>query len=160
MFAKWLEEYRNLTEKWQFISKLAAFTISIFTVLSVYDVICFYYYDLSDANAQFIVELRIIPAIIFQVSILLIFVLRFVLLFYNTRNLFWCNQVLYLIGLLLITTYWFYSLPPGNDFQVYSTYPNVFIRASRSFDNVALGYLIFSPLKCFIAVLAAFVKSK
>lgn len=160
MFANWLKEYRSLTEKFQFISKLATFLISTFTILSIYDVIYFYCCDLSDAKLQFIVELKIIPAIIFQCLILSVFISRFILLFYAARKVFWFNQVLYLIGLLLISTYWFYSLPPGNGFGVYSTYSSVFIRASRSFDNAAFSYLIFSPLKCFIVILAAFVKSK
>ncbi len=42
MFAKWLEEYRKLSRETRFISQLAAFLISVFSFLSLYDIVRFF----------------------------------------------------------------------------------------------------------------------
>lgn len=38
MFGKWFEEYRKLSSQSRFISQLAMFFISIFTILGFYDI--------------------------------------------------------------------------------------------------------------------------
>ena len=160
MLSKWIKEYRNLTEKWQFISKLSAFLISIFTFFSIYDVFQFLHQNPKNAELQYIIEIGLLTAIIFQFSILVIFVSRFFLLFYKPKKIFWCSQGLWLFGLVFIVFYWINSISPKGDFGVYSTYSTIFAHASKSFDFFCMWYLILSPLRFLATFTTTLVKSK
>ena len=159
MFAKWLEEYQRLSEKSRLVSKLSAFLISIFSFLSLYDLARFFN-EYPQYLDSFIEESGLLSAIAFQISILIIFVSRFVLLFFKTKKVFWISQILWLFGLTLLASYWFVSRPSELSFGIYSTYPTIFIHASRSFDFFGMWYLLLSLIRQIIMLLISLTEEK
>ncbi len=157
MFAKWLEECQRLFQKTRFISQLAAFLISIFALLSLYDLARFFNENPKYLK-EFIEESGLLSSISFQVSILIVFASKFVLLFFRTTKTFWLNQVLCLVGLILLASYWVFSKPTSGSFQIYSTYTIIFRHASRSLELYGLYYLLFSPVRQFITLIYSLIK--
>lgn len=159
MFAKWLEEYQKLSRKTRFISQLAAFLVSLFSFLSLYDLV-----KIFSENPQylesFIEEAHLISSVIFQVSILIIFSVRFVLTFFDREKYFWLNQILWILGITLLAGYWFASRPSGTApaFGLYETYTGIFRNASRYFDGFGMWYLILSPTRRFIMFIYSLIK--
>lgn len=159
MKAKWLKKYKNFSCKLQFLSKLAAFLISIFLLLSLYDIYNFFRESPHYLN-EFIEMNGLIPSIVFQLSIFLVFSLRFSLLFLKSEKIFWMNQLLWLIGLTLIASYWFYSRPESKISFAIVHGPEAFKHSSLAFELLGMWYLFFSlPLKLFTLVFAA-IKSR
>lgn len=161
MLAKWLEEYRRLSRKMWILSQFGAFVISIFTFLSLYDWLQIY---LNHPN--WIVEYRLMSnglfdmALIFQIIISVIFGSRFILLFFKTKNIAKTNTLLYLVGIFLLSIYWFFSEPVRPRPELYSTYDEIFAYTSRGFDVFGYSYLILSPLRRIITIIVALIKSK
>jgi hypothetical protein len=157
MIKKWFREYKKLSFEIRFISQLAAFLISLFTVLSLYDWIQLYFVypkwfnELNEVSELFLVS------IILQISIATIFAARFVLLFFNTEKAFCFNQTLYLIGLSTLFFYWYLSRPPKTSFAMYSTYIEIFRYASRSFDFFAMWYLLLSPIRQLVTLITSLI---
>lgn len=159
MIAELFEEYKQLSDKLRFMSKLGAFLIAIFTLLSLYDIA-----DFFNHNPQYWEEFikykenGLLPALIFQTVIFLIFAARFVLLFFESRKLFGINQCLWILGFGVFAIYFFIS----NNYK-YGLDPahiGIFRHAARSFDFVGFGYLLLSlPLK-FLTLIIAFIKSR
>lgn len=160
MLAKLFDEYQRLSEKAGFVSKLGAFLISIFTILSLYDIFYFLYFSPSGLKNFFEIH-GLFSAVIFHALILMVFAARFVLLFFKTRKFFYFNQILWLIGLTLLAVYWFISRPVPGPFTIYSTFPDpIFSHASQMFDSVGISYLLLSlPVK-FLTLIIALIKSK
>ena len=159
MFAKRLDEYKSLLNKSQLISQIAVFIVSIFSLLSLYDLIRFFNENPHRLN-EFIETSDLLTAIAFQISILMVFVSRFILLFFKTKNFFWISQILWLFGLTLLASYWLFSRPSELPFKFYSTYTTYFLYASRSFDSIGVWYLFLSPLRQIIILLLSFTKEK
>jgi hypothetical protein len=156
MFANWFEEYRELSEKTLFISKLAAFSVAIFTLLSLYDIahFLFNWHRFSDTRL-------LSTAVVFQLLILFIFLSRFVLLFVNSRRVFIYRLILLVAGLLLLAVYLYLSIPEPVPFTVYPIRPDTpFHHASPLFSTVGIWYLILSPLRQIITIITAFIKSR
>ncbi|CAN5316643.1 hypothetical protein BH20ACI1_BH20ACI1_04400 [soil metagenome] len=155
MFATWLEEYQKITRKTQFISQLAMFLISTFTILGFYDIVRVLYF-----NSLNIFEIHgLSSAIIFQFSILIIFATRFVLTFFDKEKYFWLNQILWLFGFSLLIIYWYISRPVPGPFEMYSTFgPEIFGHASRYFDSFGMWYLILSPTRRFVMFIYSLIK--
>ncbi len=160
MLAKWFEEYRKVSKETRLISQLAMFLFSIFTILSLYDIAHFFYFNPSALNRFFEINL-LFPAVIFQSVILIIFAARFVLLLFKSKKAFAFNQVFWLIGFTLLISYWCISRPVPGPFVIYSTFgDSIFRHASRIFDGLGMWYLILSPLHKIITIIVAIIKSK
>lgn len=155
MFAKWFEEYQKLSQKTLFISQLAMFLISIFTILGFYDIVRVLYLDSLN-----VFEIHgLFSAIIFQLSILIIFATRFVLTFFDKEKYFWLNQILWLSSFSLLIIYWYISIPVPGPFEMYSTFgPEIFRHASRYFDSFGMWYLILSPTRRFVIFIYSLIK--
>lgn len=160
MFAKWFEEYKKLFQKTRFISQMAAFLISVFTILSLYDIAHFFYFNPSYSDRFFEIHL-LFPSVIFQSVIFIIFVSRFGLSFLKSKKAFIFNQILWIIGFSLLLFYWYISRPTQEMFRIYSTFgDSIFKHASRSFDGLGMWYLILSPLRQITTIIIAWIKSK
>ena len=91
MLAKWFEEYQKLSKKTRFVSQLAAFLISVFVILSLYDIAHFFYVNPSNTDRFFEIRL-LITSVIFQSVIFIVFALRFALFFFlSKKTLFLSN---------------------------------------------------------------------
>jgi hypothetical protein len=159
MFSNRFEKFKELSEKTRLISQLSAFFISIFSFLNLYDLAGIFNAEFQNLKEFLEVE-GLKTAILFQAAILLVFAVRFVLLFFKTKKAFWLNQILWLIGLTLFISYFSISRVPENlNYGLYSTRPEVFRHASRSFDFLGIWFLILSPLRQFLTLVMAIIKS-
>jgi hypothetical protein len=160
MFAKWFVEYQNLSQKTLFVSRLAAFLISIFAFLSLSDIARFFYFNPSSLGGFFDVHL-LSTAVVFQLLILFVFVSRFALLFVNSRRASVYRLILLVVGLILLAAYLYLSIPREAASGIYSTGPNpIFRHASSVFGVVGICYLILSPLRQITTIITALIKSK
>ncbi len=156
MFAKWFNEYQKLSRKTRFISQFAAFTVLIFSLLSLYDVARIVHYNSDYPGNEQLFEFWI--SIIFQVLIFILFTLRFGLLFFESSKSFWLSEILSLIGLATLASFWWISRPP---LGYYDLFPNdliVFRYTSRSMEGYGLYYLLLSPLRKFTTSIFAIIK--
>lgn len=160
MFAKWFEEYRSLAEKTSFISKLAAFLVALFALLSLYDIARFFYLNPSESQLFFKMQL-LSTAVVFQLLILFIFLSRFVLLFVNSKHASVYRLILLIVGLILLAVYLYLSVPEPAALETYSRNADMLFRhASPLFSFIAFSYLILSPLRQIITIITAFIKSR
>ncbi len=158
MFGKWLDEYQKLSQKTRFISQLAAFLLSLFSLLSLYDIVKFFSNN-PQALESFIEESNLISSIIFQISIVIVFGVRFILTFVKKEKVFWINQTLWLIGFSLLAVYWYISRPVPGPFEMYSTFgPELFRHTSQYFGAFGIYYLVLSPIQRFIKLIYALLK--
>lgn len=159
MFGNWLGEYRKLSEKWRFVSKLAAFLISVALLFSFYQSIEFYFSDRYSLVPS--EEFEFLLYNLFQFAIFIVFASRFFLLFFKSKKTFWIAQSLSIIGLILISVYFYISMPGENSFTFSDTHPfDLFIYSNRQFGFYGVSYLILSPLKLLVISIVAFFKSK
>jgi hypothetical protein len=162
MSGKWIEEYQRLSQEGWLLSQLAAFFLSIVSFLSLFELAQFFNENPGKLQ-DFVEEARLIPSVIFQILILVIFASRFVLLFFRTTTTFWISHILGFAGLVLLGAYWYFSQRPFSDidFGIYSMVPlPIFNNASRWFDFIAIPYLLISPFKHFITLIFALIKPK
>jgi uncharacterized membrane-anchored protein len=160
MFAKWFVEYQNLSQKTLFVSRMAAFLISIFAFLSLSDIARFFYFNPSSLGGFFDVHL-LSTAVVFQLLILFVFVSRFALLFVNSRRASVYRLILLVVGLILLAAYLYLSIPREAASGIYSTGSNpIFRHASSIFGVVGICYLILSPLRQITTIITALIKSK
>lgn len=159
MFAKWFEEYQKLSQKTRFISQLAAFLIALFALLSIYDIVYFLHINNYLSVKGFLKFPGLFTSVIFQISVLIVFASRFVLLFFNSEKNFNISQILWLFGLIIIVIYWYILRPEPRPFEIYSTFPlPIFSYASNSFDKTLILYLILSPLKKIVTIAILLIK--
>ena len=159
MFGKLLKEYQKKSRRTVFISQLGAFLVSIFALLSLYDLVEFYnanYRHLRD----FIEVYGLLSAVFFQVSIMLIFGARFVLTFFKKEKIFWVNRILWLVGFSLLLSYRYNSRPLQGTFGIYSTYESLFRHASRYFDSFGFWYLVLIQIRQVIILFCSFLTSR
>lgn len=158
MFAKWFEEYQRLSQKMRFFSQLASFLIAIVSFFSLYELTRVFYFEPEYLNKFIEEESRFLYSVTFQISLFIIFALRFVVLFFKTAKAFWLGQGLCLIGLIFLASYWLESRPPG---AYYHFFPNewiIFRHASRSLELYGLYYLLLSPIRQFITLIISLSK--
>lgn len=161
MFKKWIDEYKRVSEKTRFVSQLAAFIISLFSILSLYNLVWWFKIEEFSSLSEFLNVYQMPSAIIFQVAIAIVFAARFSLFFFKSEKSFRFNQIFLVIGFILLGSYWFISRPVDDlPFKIYSMYTSIFRHASWSFDVVGWLFIISSPIKEVCFVLAAFLKSK
>ncbi len=160
MFAKWLEEYQRLSNEMRFVSKLGTFLVSLFAILSLYNIAHFFY--LGNYGVQILFEIQaLLPAVIFQSVIFLVFAAKFASLFFKSEKAFVFNQILWMTGIILLVTYWYCLRLEPLSFGIYSTVPEPFFRhSSPVFSTIAVVYLILSPLRQITTIVIAFIKSK
>jgi hypothetical protein len=158
MLGKSIEEYQNISRKTRFISQLAAFLIAIFSAFSLYDLAGFFKKYPEELNS-FIENTGLLSSVAFQASISIVFAAKFVLLIFNTKKVFWLNQLLSVVGLALFVSFWWWSKPADTGFGIYSTNVEYFRHASRGF-HLGLYYLFLSPLYHLFTVVVALFKSK
>lgn len=159
MIKKWFEEYKRLSEKTVFLSKFASFIIAIFTLLSLYDFVRFFYTEPDFWNSFTETEkAEFWVAIVFQLSIFIFFTLRFSLLFFKTPKFFWLAQSLYFVGFILLASYWFVSRPPIGYYEFFPNEWVVFRHSSRSLDLYGLYYLLLSPVRRFATLIISLIK--
>jgi hypothetical protein len=159
MSSNWFEEFRKISEKMRLISQSAAFLISIFSFLSLCDLTRIYYAEFQSLK-EFLEVAGLKSAILFQAAILLIFAARFVLLFFKTKRVFWLDRILWIIGLTLFISYFSISrVHEDLNYGLYSTRPEVFRHAPRSFDFLGMWFLVLSPIRQFLTLIIAVIKS-
>lgn len=112
MIMKWLEEYYKILNESQFVSKLSAFLVAIFSLLSLYQLCRALYLSSHYLNSTLDERYELISSIIFQISIAFIFSSRFILHFFKSTKIFRLNQTLWLVGLIVLSSYWLVSRPP------------------------------------------------
>jgi len=160
MLAKWFEEHQRLSRKTRFASQLAAFLISVFTILSLYDIAHFFYFNPSYSGRFFEIHL-LFQSVIFQSVIFVIFGSRFVLSFFESKLAFTFGQILWAIALITLLIFWYISIPEPSPFGIYSTRPDPnFKHTSLIFSSLAMLYLILSPFRQITTIIIAFIKSK
>ena len=161
MFGKWLEEYQKLSQKTRFISQLGAFLIALFAKLSLYDKAYYLHINNYLSVKGFSEFDGLFTSVIFQTIVLIIFALRFVLLFFKSEKTFNISQFLWLFGLIIIAIYWYISRPEPGPFGFYEMIPTpIFSYASKSFEKILILYLILSLLKKIVIITIALIKSK
>jgi hypothetical protein len=160
MFAKWFEEYQRYSERMRFLSKLSAFLVSLFAILSLYNIAYFFYIYNYGFNTLFEIH-NLFPAAVFQFAIFLIFALKFALLFFKSKKAFIFDQILWLTGIILLLSYWYFLRLEPRLFGIYSTVTEPFFRhSSPIFSSLAMLYLILSPLRQITTIIIAWIKSK
>lgn len=161
MFSKWINEFKTITQKGRFISKLGTFVIALFTLLNIYGfgrVLYFNNIGLDQVFGNIRNEPHFFISFAFQISILLVFTTRFTLNFFNQSKIFWMNQILWLIGFSLFIALWDYSRPKSA-IEAAIFHRGTFANFSRQFDAVAILYLFLSPIWRVIVAIISFVKS-
>lgn len=163
MKANWIKEFRKLSEQEQmiFASKVASFSISILAFLSLYDLYAFFNENPKYLN-EFVETMGLVPSILFQLGVLTVFFVRFILLFLKNKKIFWINQLLWFIGILIFTSYYIYSKPFGDaNFAIYSTYPEPLLKnASNIISVLGLGYLFVSVFLKLMTLAISIIKPK
>lgn len=160
MFAKWLDEYQKVSKKTRFVSRLAAFLISVFVILSLYDIAHFFYVNPSNTDKFFEIHL-LITSVLFQSVIFVVFTSRFAVSFFISKKTFVFDKFLWLIGLTMLVIFWYISIPEPTGFVIYSTVPDsIFKHTSLIFSGFGTYYLILSPLRQITTIVIALIKSK
>jgi hypothetical protein len=166
MFAKWLEEYRRLSRKTQFISQLGTFLVSLFAFLSCWSIFKAISYNPSAVN---LLWNNILISITFHLVIGVFFTGRFVLLFFSSKRSLWFAQLFQVISLLsiagffLATRFILYGglFRPSADIGFGTDcYPVFLLYASSSFEFFVFIYFFASPIRQIITAFIAFNKSK
>ena len=160
MFAKWLEEYQRLSGKLRFLSQLAAFLLSLFAVLSLYNIAYLFRLDNYAFNQLFEIHF-LFPAVIFHLVIFVTFAAKFALLFFKSKRFLYLNHILWIIGLIVLANYWYFSILEPIPFGLYSMEPpSNFRHASGMFDFVGVWYLLLSLPVRFLTLIIALIKSR
>lgn len=166
MFAKWLEEYQRLLKETRFISKLGTFFVSLFAFLSCWGIFNAISYNPSAINSQWS---NIKVSIAFHFVIGIVFAIRFVLLFFNSKRSFWLAQIFWaicefsILGFFVATRFALYGglfRPPSEISFGMHDYPIFFLYADNSFIFFACIYFFASPIRQIITAFIAFTKSK
>ena len=158
MFAKWLEEYRKILIESQFLSKLSAFLVAIYSLLSLYQLCRALYFSSHYLNSTLDERYTLIYSIIFQISIALIFASRFILHFFKSTKIFRLNQTLWLVGLIVLSSYWLVSRPPDGYYNFFPDEWIIFSHASDSLEFFGIWYLLLSPIRHLITFIHALIR--
>lgn len=161
MFSKWLNEFRNLSQKRRFISKLGTFVIAIYALLNIYGfgkALSLNNIGLAEVFGNIRNEPHFLISFTFQISILLVFTTRFTLNFFNQSKIFWINQILWLIGFSLFIALWDYTRPKSAiEFAIF--HRATFANFSQQYEGIAILYLFSSPVWRTTVAIISFVKS-
>ena len=139
MLARWIENYRKFFYKTRFVSQLPAFLISIFSMFSLYQLIWSGYYNLHYVQANLN---ECLFAAAFHLFLFLTFSIRFVLLFFNSKNGFWLSQSFWLISFAGTLTYCIISGSSGTGHHA----PVNFLYVSSTLLALIAFYLVLSPI--------------
>jgi hypothetical protein len=152
MFAKWLVRYTDFFYKTRYISQFSVFLISLFSILSLYDLLWSGYYNPMHVEANWNLYSL---SIAFHVFTFLIFAIRFTLLFFNSKKGFWFSQTLWLIGFLGLTIYLFNMSKP----EVGHQKTEYFLNISASLFSLIKLYVVLSPVWQLVALTISYFNS-
>lgn len=159
MVAKWFEEYRRNSQKTLFLSKLGAFLVSLFSILSLYNIARIFYIENYELQRVFEIHL-LFTAVLFQSAIFLVYAVKFGSLFFKAKKSFVFNQWLWVIGLLFLILYWYISIPEPNPFVLSGGRTEIFRHSNPIFNAIGIYYLILSPIHRIITAVISYFKSK
>lgn len=166
MAVKWFEEYRNISQKTLFLSKLGAFAVFLFAFLSLWSIFRASYLNFDSIESLWT---NIIIAIILHLIIGMTFLTRFIFLFFNSAISFLYSQIFWLISIALIigahiaTRFALYGslfksvrwIDFGIDF-----YPSFLLFADYSLEAFLFIYLLMSPIHRIIIAIISYFRSK
>lgn len=163
MFAKWLEEYRRISQKTLLLSKMSAFLVFLFAFLGLWRIFRSVYYNPMALN---LILTNFIIAVVLHLIIGIIFLTRFIFLFFNSTKSFLSAQIVWLISIALIigahiatrfTLYGSLFNPATSSFDVY---PQLILYAADIFAVLVFIYLLTSPIQRLIIAVISYFKSK
>lgn len=166
MAAKWFEEYRAISQKTLFLSKLGTFAVFLFAFLSLWNICRAVYFNFDSIESLWT---NIIIAAILHLIIGITFLTRFIFLFFNPARSFLYTQIIWLISIALIigayiaTRFALY----GSFFETKATvsfgfdvYPSFLLFADHSLEAFLFIYLLTSPIYRMIIAVVSYFKSK
>ena len=162
MFEKWFEQNRKL----RFLSQLAAFLITISAFMSFGNILKAINYNPSAVNYLWN---QLVVSISFHIVIGLLFLIRFILLFFNSKRKFVISQVIWIICILAIfgfhiaTRFAIYGglFPPESDISFgMDHYPIIFLYADYSFALLTFIYFFISPIRQAVTLIFTYFKAK
>jgi len=168
MSAKWLEEYRENYLETRLVSQLAAFLLSLLSLLSLFNNLHagYLFPEVVKNDWQFFW----IP-IIFHIFVFLFFGIRFILLFFSSKKSFWFSQLFWFLGLVVLFAWscytehslygFFYESFQGSLSAApsFSEAPDTnFINASQSLSFWGATYFFLSPIRQFFTFIISVFK--
>ena len=163
MFEKWYESNRKL----RFLSQLSTFLITLFSILSFYDMLVAISYNKSALNS---VKNNLVISGIFHIALGLLFASRFIVLFFNAKRFFVISQIVWSVCIFSIiayhlttrfTLYGAYFPTSSISLGVDNYYPIVnFLYAGNGFGFLIFFYCFLSPARQVITLISAYFKSK
>lgn len=164
MFAKWLDEYEKNLGNTRFISQLAAFLIAIFAFLGCGRIIEVLFYNPSVLNHNWN---DFLISIIFHLIVGILFSVRFILLLFRSKKIFWFSQSIWFIcvsailGFYIATRFVIYGsfYPPESSVSFgMDNYPILFLYAQYTFEALMGFYLLSSPVRQIITAVYSLIK--
>jgi hypothetical protein len=162
---KFIESYENNLVKFRFISKISPFLIAIFIMLEIGD-----FFTNLQMNPAFFENNQnsVVLSLLFQTLIAILFISRFILLWFKKSKFIWLSQLVWLFSWLTILAYYFvtskiyYGTVSGNsEFRCYDCiYYDTFLHASTGLTITLIFYLFFSPIQQIIMLTASFLNRK
>jgi hypothetical protein len=156
-----IESYENNLVKFRFISKISSFLIAIFIMLEIGDFtnkLLLYPEFLNNNSVESTISLS------FQTLIAILFIARFVLIWFKKTKFVWLSQLVWLFGWLAIAGYYsvtqihyFGSIWGKREFSCMDCmYYDTFLYASTGLFIVLSFYVFFSPIKQIIMLATSF----
>ena len=152
MSAKWFGCYKDFFYKTRFISQLSAFLVSLFSLLSFYDLLWSGYYNPLYVEANKKVFLF---SIAFHIFLFLIFAIRFTLLWFSSNKSFLLAQFLWLIGLTGLLIYSFSMSEP----KIGHHQTEYFLLISSSLFSLISLYIVLSPIRQLTVLMISYFNS-
>jgi hypothetical protein len=160
-----IESYKNNLVKFRLISKISSFLIAIFVVLEIGDFtnkLRLYPEFLNNNLVESTISLS------FQTTIAILFITRFILLWFKDSKYVWFSQLIWLITWLIILAYDGFTAKVrygvffggSENGCVDCLYFDTFLYASTGLFLVLIFYFFFSPIKQIIMLTASFFNRK
>ncbi|MGI9054336.1 MAG: hypothetical protein ACR2F2_00905 [Pyrinomonadaceae bacterium] len=164
MFAKWLEEYRDIFSETGFMSQLLTFLIAVISIFSVYSVLRAGYqvpeYVKTHWESYWI-------SVVFHLLIVFYFGVRFVLLFSSSKRSFWLSQLFWVLGFITLfawrsytseSLYGFFNVvrPEPNCFDCGESF---FLNASNSLNDLGYFYFFASLIRQFVTLIISLART-
>lgn len=159
---KFIESYKIALNKTCLMSKISSFLIAVLLFSEIGRNLYIYLYLFENQWTPENWE-RAFISVFFQLIIVSIFSLRFVLLWFKSSKFVWYSQIVWLGGWLAIMAYklttskiYFGSFfGSRSDLCIDCFYYDTFLWTSSSLVVIFLAYLFFSPLKQIITLAAS-----
>lgn len=165
MFAKWFEEYLKTSQKFRYVPRVSALLISVFSILSLSEIVSVIFDDSEILN---ITTDRVITAILFQILLILLFSLIFLLTFFASRKnqiyatIFSFTSFLSVICYFLISRFFSYGkfYKPVDEGFSFDMYSSNFLHSTNALAISLIFYItFFLPFQA-VKFLLAYYKSR